>query len=96
MNVKFKETKTNKIYEDFVKEPTDRKKQRAFNKQFGNQIASKAVKLHQRLIAYPTAIAYNKVYRLRVIVSISTTKVTARLRSLGPKGRFLKKESSKI
>lgn len=51
MNVKFKETKTNKIYEDFVKEPTDRKKQRAFNKQFDNQIASEAVKLHQRLIA---------------------------------------------
>lgn len=62
MNVTYKETKTNKIYEDFVKEPTDRKKQRAFNKQFGNQIASEAVKLHQRMIAYPHAEAYNKVY----------------------------------
>lgn len=38
MNVRFKETKTNKIYEEFVNEPTDRKKQRAFSKQFGNQI----------------------------------------------------------
>lgn len=62
MYVNFKETKTNKIYEDFVKEPTDRKKQRAFNKQFGNQIASEAVKLHQRMISYPNAGAYNKVY----------------------------------
>lgn len=62
MNVKFKETKTNKIYEDFVKDPTDRKKQRAFSKQFGNQIASEAVKLHQRIIAYPTAGDYNKDY----------------------------------
>lgn len=62
MHVIFKETKTNKIYEDFVKEPTDRKKQRAFNKQFGNQIASEAVKLHQRMISYPNAGAYNKVY----------------------------------
>ena len=62
MNVIFKETKTNKIYEDFVKEPTDRKKQRAFNKQFGNQIASEAVKLYQRMTAYPNAGAYNKVY----------------------------------
>ena len=64
MNVQFKETKTNKIYEDFVNEPTDRKKQRAFSKQFGNQIASEAVKLHQRLLAYPTAGAYNKDYGL--------------------------------
>lgn len=62
MNVKFKETKTNNIYEDFVKDPSDRKKQRAFNKQFGNQIASEAVKLHQRIIAYPTAGDYNKDY----------------------------------
>lgn len=62
MNIKFKDTKTNKIYEDFVKEPTDRKKQRAFNKQFGNQLASEAVKLHQRIIAYPTACAYNRDY----------------------------------
>jgi len=62
MHVVFKETKTNKIYEDFVNEPTDRKKQRAFSKQFGNQIASEAVKLHQRLQAYPTAGAYNKDY----------------------------------
>ena len=45
MNVQFKETKTNKIYEDFVKEPTDRKKQRAFSKQFGNQIASEIFKV---------------------------------------------------
>lgn len=62
MNIQFKETKTNKIYEDFVNEPTDRKKQRSFSKQFGKQIASEAVKLHQRLLAYPTAGAYNKDY----------------------------------
>ena len=62
MNVQFKDTKTNKIYEEFVNEPTDRKKQRAFSKQFGNQITSEAVKLHQRLQAYPTAGAYNKDY----------------------------------
>ena len=62
MNVQFRDTKTNKIYEEFVNEPTDRKKQRAFSKQFGNQITSEAVKLHQRLQAYPTAGAYNKDY----------------------------------
>ena len=42
MNVQFKETKTNKIYEDFVKEPTDRKKQRAFTN-------SSVIKSHQKL-----------------------------------------------
>ncbi len=62
MHVVFKDTKTNKIYNDFVNDPTERKKHRAFSKQFGNQIASEAVKLHQRLLAYPTAGAYNKVY----------------------------------
>ena len=62
MNVQFKDTKTNKIYEEFVNDPADRKKLRAFGKQFGSQIASEAVKLHQRLQSYPTAGAYNKDY----------------------------------
>ena len=62
MNVKFRDTKSNKIYEDFVNNPTDRKNHRAFNKRFGNQIASEAVKLHERIKAYPSAGAYNKDY----------------------------------
>ncbi len=62
MNVIFRDTKSNKIYEDFVKNPTDRTNHRAFNKRFGNQIASEAVKLHERIKAYPSAGAYNKDY----------------------------------
>ena len=62
MNVKFRETKTNKIYEKFVNNPTDRTNHRAFCKQFGKQIASEAVKLHERIKAYSSAGAYNKDY----------------------------------
>lgn len=67
MNVQFKDAKTNKIDEEFVNDPADRKKLRAFGKQFGSQIASEAVKLHQRLQAYPTQVPITKIMdRLRI------------------------------
>lgn len=62
MNISFKKTKTNKVYQDFVENPSDRKKRRIFSKEFNESIADEAVKVHKRLKAYPTAGDYNKEY----------------------------------
>ena len=62
MNILFKNTKDNKCYEEFVKDPSDRKKIRAFNRIYGASIAGESVKLHKRLEQYDTAADYNKVY----------------------------------
>ena len=62
MNISFKKTKTNKVYQDFVENPSDRKKRRIFSKEFNESIADEAVKVHKRLRAYPTAGDYNKEY----------------------------------
>lgn len=64
MNILFKNTKENKCYEEFVEDPSDRKKLRAFNKIYGPSIAGESVKLHKRLKQYDTAANYNKVYGL--------------------------------
>ena len=47
MNILFKNTKENKCYEEFVEDPSDRKKLRAFNKIYGPSIAGESVKLHK-------------------------------------------------
>lgn len=64
MNVLFKNTKENKCYHEFVEDPSDRKKMRAFNKTFGSTIGDESVKLHKRIKQYATAADYNKVYGL--------------------------------
>lgn len=64
MNILFKNTKENKCYEEFVEDPSDRKKLRAFNKIYGPSIAGESVKLHKRLKQYDTAADYNKAYGL--------------------------------
>mgnify|MGYP003318681987 CR=1 FL=1 len=63
MNISFKKTKENTIYENFVNNPTDRANQRAFTKEYGTQLPSKtAARLHQRLKLFTTAGAYNRVF----------------------------------
>lgn len=62
MNVLFKNTKENKCYHEFVEDPSDRKKMRAFNKVFGSSMAEESVKLHKRIKQYATAADYNKIY----------------------------------
>lgn len=62
MTIRFKNTKENNVYEQYVTDPTDRAKLRAFTKKYSSQIAGEAVKLHQRLIAHPTAASYNKMF----------------------------------
>lgn len=62
MKILFKDTKENKCYQEFVDDPSDRKKMRAFNKTYGASIADESVKLHKRLKQYTTAADYNKIY----------------------------------
>lgn len=62
MEITFKDTKDNKVYEQYVNDPTDRIKLRAFTKKYSSQIASEAVKLHQRLISHESAGTYNRMY----------------------------------
>ena len=62
MTITFQKSKDNCIYEQYVNDPTDRAKMRAFNKVYSSQIASEAVKLHKRLMNIPTAAAYNRMF----------------------------------
>lgn len=62
MNMIFKDTKENRCYEDFVKNPDDKKKRRVFCKTYNKSIAEEAVKLHRRMEAFPSAEDYNKVF----------------------------------
>ena len=62
MKVVFKNTKDNNVYEQYVNDPTDRAKLRAFTKKYTIQIASEAVKLHQRLVSHISAGAYNRLF----------------------------------
>lgn len=59
MNISYK--KDVKTYQDFVENPDDRKKRRAFTREY-NDICEAAVKLHERLLFYETAEDYNKVF----------------------------------
>lgn len=62
MKILFKDTKENRCYQEFVDDPSDRKKMRVFNKMYGASIADESVKLHKRLKQYTTAADYNKIY----------------------------------
>lgn len=62
MNISFKKSKRNKIYEDFVNNPADRAKRRAFCKEFPSSIAEAAIRLHKRLLSYSSVGDYNRDY----------------------------------
>lgn len=62
MDIKFKDTKENNVYEQYVNDPTDRGKFRAFTKEYSKQIASEAVKLHNRLLSHESAGSYNRMF----------------------------------
>lgn len=61
MYIRFKSSKTCKCYKEFVEDPTDRSKRRAFGRVFGG-IEDESVKLHKRLLSFADAGAYNKIY----------------------------------
>lgn len=62
MTISFKDTKDNNIYREYVSDPTNRAKMRAFFKKFGQNLAPEASKLHQRLLSYQNAGEYNQLY----------------------------------
>lgn len=61
MDIRFKSSKACKCYQEFVENPTNRAKRRAFGKMFG-AIEEESIKLHKRLHSFVDAGAYNKVY----------------------------------
>lgn len=61
MDIRFKSTKACKCYQEFVEDPTNRAKRRAFGKMFGG-LEDESVKLHKRLLSFHDAGAYNKIY----------------------------------
>lgn len=61
MDIRFKSSKACKCYQEFVEDPTNRAKRRAFGKMFG-AIEDESIKLHKRLHSFGDAGAYNKVY----------------------------------
>lgn len=63
MNIDYNDSdKAVRCYRDFVLNPGDRKAVRLFQKTFGQQLMAPAKKLHDRLLAYPTAGEYNSLY----------------------------------
>ncbi|MBQ3688314.1 MAG: hypothetical protein II937_00435 [Bacteroidales bacterium] len=61
MDITFKKSKENKVYQDFVENPDDRKCRRMFQKTYGT-IADEALKVHTRLKSFDNAGAYNRMY----------------------------------
>lgn len=61
MLIKFRPSKACKCYQEFVEDPTNRAKRRAFGKAYGG-IEDESVKLHKRLLAHESAGAYNRIY----------------------------------
>lgn len=61
MIITFKKSKENKVYQEFVENPDDRKSRRSFQKIYGT-IADEALKVHNRLKSFETAGAYNRIY----------------------------------
>lgn len=62
MNIEFDNKKSCECYKNFVENPVDRTYTRKFFKEFGQQLASPAVKLHERLKSYESVSDYNKIY----------------------------------
>lgn len=62
MTIEYDDSKKVKCYGDFVSNPDDRNKSRAFAKIFGVKLMEPAKKLHDRLKRFTSAGAYNAVY----------------------------------
>lgn len=62
MELNYGTSKAVKCYRDFVLNPDDRSATRAFAKMFGKPLMEPAKRLHDRLINYTSAGAYNKDY----------------------------------
>lgn len=59
MVIEYSNSKDVKCYRDFVLNPSDRGASRAFSKTFGAPLMEPAKKLHDRLVQYMSAGAYN-------------------------------------
>ena len=59
MVIEYSNSKEVKCYRDFVLNPSDRVASRAFSKTFGVPLMEPAKKLHDRLVQYMSAGAYN-------------------------------------
>ena len=62
MFIEYGNSKDVKCYRNFVLNPDDRSAARAFSKTFGVPLMSQAKKLHDRLIKYVSAGAYNAIF----------------------------------
>lgn len=62
MVIKYSNSKEVECYRDFVLNPSDRKALRAFSKTFGAMLMEPAKKLHDRLVQYASAGAYNAIF----------------------------------
>ena len=62
MVIEYSNSKDVKCYRDFVLNPSDRCASRAFSKTFGAPLMEPAKKLHDRLVQYVSAGAYNAKY----------------------------------
>lgn len=62
MVIEYSNSKDVKCYRDFVLNPSDRGASRAFSKTFGAPLMEPAKKLHDRLVQYVSAGAYNAKY----------------------------------
>ena len=63
MDIRYDQSsKSVRCYRDFVMSPEGRGAARSFRKIFGENLMSAAVKLHDRLIKYPSAGSYNAIY----------------------------------
>ena len=62
MVIEYSNSKEVKCYRDFVLNPSDRDASRAFSKTFGAPLMEPAKKLHDRLVQYVSAGAYNAKY----------------------------------
>lgn len=62
MTIEYHNSKEVECYRDFVKNPDNRKAMRAFERIFGKTLMEPAKKLHDRLLSYKTAGAYNADY----------------------------------
>jgi hypothetical protein len=62
MNIFYKNSKGNKCYREFVENPEDRAKRRAFARFFNDSIADEAANLHNRMKLVENAAVYNNLF----------------------------------
>lgn len=62
MEIHYSNKKNVKCYRDYVQNPDDRAYMKSFVKMFGAHLLEPAKKLHDRLVHFHSAGAYNKIY----------------------------------